>query len=180
MPRACPVVLHALSLSDWDATGLSRGSSRFASKWSIQQITVGLGLRKQAQPVEVGVHGVEALAASRLAKRCRRSNRSYLVNFQSNGFGCLFVSSSYSLIRNSNSCKFTESFGVRTFLCSSEKYTSTWLSQLACTGVCTKMALGYALLILFTEAWPRCDEPLSTTQNTRLYTSLRPSCKRYS
>jgi hypothetical protein len=40
----------------------------------------------------------------------------------------------------------------------SEKWTSTWLSQLAWTGRCTRIALGYARLILFTEASPRCDE----------------------
>src|SRR3954468_17186284 len=131
-------------------------------------MTVGLRLPKQGHTRLARVPGVEALAAaSLLANRCRRSNRSYLVNLQSNGFGCLFVNSSYNFIRNSSSCKLVESFGVRTFLCSSEKYTSTWLSQLACTGRCTKMALGYARLILFTEASPRCDEPLSTTQNTR-------------
>ena len=74
-------------------------------------------------------------AAWCVAKRCSRSNKSYLVNFQWNGPGFLLVSSSYSQIRNSNSVKSAESFGVRTLRCGSEKYTSTWLSQLALTGV---------------------------------------------
>src|SRR5262249_38510769 len=113
------------------------------AKWSISQITVGLRHQEQGHTRLARVPTAEALvAASLLANRCRRSNRSYLVNLQANGFGSLFVSSSYNFIRNSSSCKFAESFGVRTFLCNREKYTSTWLSQLACTGRCTRMALG--------------------------------------
>ncbi len=48
----------------------------------------------------------------------------------------------------------------------------TWLSQLAWTGVCTKMAWGYARLIRFTAASSRCDEPLSTTQNCAMRRSV--------
>ena len=48
--------------------------------------------------------GVEALeTASLLANRINRSNRSYLVNLQSNGLGSWLVSSSYSLIRTARS-----------------------------------------------------------------------------
>ena len=69
--------------------------ARLRAKWSISQLTVGLGLPGQVHTRLARVPSVEALAAaSLLANRCRRSNRSYLVNRQSNGFGCLFVSSS--------------------------------------------------------------------------------------
>ena len=37
---------------------------------------------------------VALAAASLLASRCNSSNRSYFVNFQANGLGCSFVSSS--------------------------------------------------------------------------------------
>jgi len=64
-------------------------------KWSISQITVGLQLQEHDHTWFAGMPGVEPLAAASLvANRCKRSNRSSLVNRQLNGFGCLFVSSS--------------------------------------------------------------------------------------
>src|ERR1700685_501241 len=85
-----------------------------------EQVHFGLAWRARREAWE---------AASLLAKRCSREKRAYLVNLQSHGVGCLFVSSSYSFMRHSSSCKLVESFGVRIFRCNSEKYTSTWLSQ---------------------------------------------------
>ena len=49
----------------------------------------------------------------------------------------------------------------------SEKKISTWSNQDACTGRCTSCAVGRAFLIRLTEARPRCEDPLSTIQNTR-------------
>lgn len=43
-----------------------------------------------------------------------------------------------------------------------------WLSQEACTGVWTMTQFGHRAAIRSIAAWPRCEEPLSTTQNTRL------------
>src|SRR5437667_9559763 len=48
-----------------------------------------------------------------------------------------------------------------------EKYISTWFSQLACTGVCTKMIRLSRRCSRATERLPRCDEPLSTIRNNR-------------
>ncbi len=57
--------------------------------------------------------------------------------------------------------------GVSTLRCSMEKKISAWFNQDACTGRCTSWAVGHALLIRVTEARPRCEDPLSTIQNTR-------------
>ena len=48
-----------------------------------------------------------------------------------------------------------------------EKYSSIWLSQEACTGRWTRVALGQAWCMRSMERAPLWEEPLSTTQNTR-------------
>jgi hypothetical protein len=42
-----------------------------------------------------------------------------------------------------------------------------WFSLEACTGVCTIAALGNRRASRSIAAWPRWEDPLSTTQNTR-------------
>src|SRR5215212_4557901 len=44
---------------------------------------------------------------------------------------------------------------------------TAWSNQDAWTGRCTSCAVGHAFLIRVTEARPRCEDPLSTIQNTR-------------
>ena len=51
-----------------------------------------------------------------------------------------------------------------------------WFSQLAWTGRCTSVVLGQAALIRAIEVRPACEEPLSTTQNTRLARAVRYPC----
>jgi len=48
-----------------------------------------------------------------------------------------------------------------------ENTISIWLSHEACTGRCTKVAVGQASCIRRIDACPAWEEPLSTTQNTR-------------
>src|SRR5579859_4524313 len=47
------------------------------------------------------------------------------------------------------------------------KTTSTWLSQDAWTGRCTRTAFGQAAAVRSMDARPRCEEPLSAIQYTR-------------
>ncbi|GAA0848727.1 hypothetical protein GCM10009525_70820 [Streptosporangium amethystogenes subsp. fukuiense] len=49
-----------------------------------------------------------------------------------------------------------------------EKKISTWFNQDACTGVWTITAFGKRAQSRSAAALPRWEEPLSTTQNTRL------------
>ncbi len=57
--------------------------------------------------------------------------------------------------------------GLITFRWITEKTTSTWFSHEAWTGRCTRTAFGQAAAIRSMDAWPRWEDPLSATQNTR-------------
>ena len=66
--------------------------------------------------------------------------------------------------RASRSAKSTGRITLRPMM---ENTISIWFNQEACTGRCTNSAVGQAVCIRSTEAAPACEEPLSTTQNTR-------------
>ena len=61
-----------------------------------------------------------------------------------------------------------EIVGRHDLRCTTEKKTSIWFNQEACLGVCTITALGNRAANRSIAAWPRWEDPLSTTQNTRL------------
>ena len=48
-----------------------------------------------------------------------------------------------------------------------ENTISIWFNHDACTGRCTRVAVGHAAAMRWIDAVPACEEPLSTTQNTR-------------
>jgi hypothetical protein len=59
-----------------------------------------------------------------------------------------------------------KSLGVRSFRWITENTSSTWFNHEEWTGVWTSCARGQSWARRLTEAMPRCELPLSTTQNT--------------
>jgi hypothetical protein len=91
-----------LGASGFQVPVLSLGTATFGGEGAFVGLVVHLTISGRVEALLCGGHsrlagapGMEAsAAASLLANRCRRLNRSYFVNLQANGLGCLFVSSS--------------------------------------------------------------------------------------
>src|SRR5216683_2285981 len=120
------------------------------------------------QPIMAAQAASGRPARSRCAlMRLHRSFSLARVNFQSNGAAVALYRSWKASSRAARASLSLKSAGVMTVRWMTEKTISTWLTQDAWTGRCTSVAFGQAAARRLTEAWPRWEDPLSATQNTR-------------